>query len=146
MILFFSEDIDYSIIETKQILLQNWIKNVITIENKHLDNDNDLNIIVCSDIYLLELNKQYLNKETLTDVIAFPNTENENYIAGDIFISYDRIKENAKLYANNSFEEELYRVIIHGILHFLGYVDKTKEDRNNMHNLEDKYLNLLLNS
>ncbi len=101
--------------------------------------EGELSFVFCSDDYLLKMNKDYLQHDYFTDVITFDYTEN-NIISGDIFISIDRIKENAKSF-NVTFEEELQRVMIHGILHLIGYNDKTEEEQSEMTEKENKYLN-----
>lgn len=121
MVNFLSEKIDFSLKNQKKI--KNWIKEIIMEENFQA---GDINFIFCSDEYIYEINKKYLNHDYYTDVISFDYTENK-MINGDIFISIDRINDNAKEF-NIPFEEELYRVIIHGILHILGYKDKLKKD------------------
>ena len=100
-----------------------------------------LNYIFCSDEYLLDLNKQYLNHKTLTDVITFDSSEEPTVIEGDIFISIERVQSNAKELSQTE-DEELHRVIIHGVLHLLGYTDKTKSGQILMRKKEDAYLSL----
>ncbi|MFK7058683.1 rRNA maturation RNase YbeY [Flavobacterium oreochromis] len=114
-----------------------WIKTVIESENKEL---SEINYIFCNDEYLLEINKQYLDHDYYTDVISFDYTEN-NLIAGDIFISIDRIKENA-IDLGVSFDEELKRVIIHGVLHYCGYKDKTSSEEELMRLKEDEKIKM----
>jgi probable rRNA maturation factor len=116
--------------------LRNWIHQSILAENQILQ---ELNFIFCSDDYLLKMNQQYLNHDTFTDVITFDHSEQKEAIYGDIFISIDRIKENAKQF-NNSFNQELYRVMIHGTLHLLGYKDKKTADKTKMTEKENEYL------
>lgn len=117
--------------------LKNWIKQTILNENKQL---GELNIIFCSDDYLHKINVAYLNHNTLTDIITFDYSKN-TIISGDIFISRERIKENAYFF-NQRIDNETNRVIIHGVLHLIGYKDKTKNDKIIMKNKEDFYLNL----
>ncbi|HWJ28858.1 MAG TPA: rRNA maturation RNase YbeY [Flavisolibacter sp.] len=100
-----------------------------------------INYIFCTDEYLLQINQQYLNHNTYTDIITFPLSEKNEPISSDIFISTDRIKENAKTF-NTSFQNELHRVIFHGILHLCGYKDKTKEQSALMRQKEQHYLDL----
>ena len=95
----------------------------------------------CSDNRLLEINKKYLNHTSLTDVVTFDFTTNKKNIEGDIYISIDRVKENAKKY-KETFKKELLRVIIHGLLHLIGFLDKTKEEKNTMTLKENEYLSL----
>ncbi len=120
-----------------QDLLSDWISRAIVSE-KH--KEGDLNYIFCSDDYLLELNIKHLKHNTLTDIITFDYSLSK-LINGDIFISIDRVRENATIY-NISFEEELHRVMIHGILHLCGYTDREKEEKDIMRNKEDYYLSL----
>jgi rRNA maturation RNase YbeY len=115
-----------------------WIFETIKAEQKQL---GELNYIFCSDEYLLKINKEYLNHDTLTDIITFDNSEEALTIEGDIFISIERVQENAQE-LKVSFEEELARVMIHGVLHLVGYKDKTLEDSQKMRAKEDHYLSL----
>jgi len=101
--------------------------------------EGELSFIFCSDEYLLKMNNEYLQHDFYTDVITFDYTE-QKIIAGDIFISVDRIKENALKY-NTTFENELQRVMIHGVLHLVGYNDKTEEEQKEMTKKENQYLN-----
>lgn len=136
MSLFFhSEDISFDLKFKRKT--KKWIYTVISLYNRVPGN---LNIIFCSDNYLLSINKQYLNHNYFTDVVTFDLSENTE-ISGDIFISIDKIKENAKEW-NTTESNELLRVIIHGILHLLGFNDDTEENRENMRHLEDKALSL----
>ena len=112
-----------------------WIQNVILSESKTI---GEINYIFCDDEYLLDINKKYLNHDFYTDVISFDYSE-ANIISGDVFISVDRVKENAEEY-NVPFNEELKRVIIHGILHYCGYKDKSSQEAVNMRNKEDEKL------
>lgn len=113
-----------------------WVSDVINLEGFL---EGDINYIFCSDDYLLEKNIKYLNHNTLTDIISFDYSMG-TLISGDIFISIDRVKENA-IEFNSSFDDELHRVIIHGILHFLGYKDKSSQEKLLMRSKEDFYLN-----
>ena len=117
-----------------------WIKQTIIAETKI---PGDISIIFCSDNYLLEVNKKFLNHDYYTDIITFDYVEN-NIISGDIFISCDRVLENASIF-KTEFINELLRIIIHGILHLLGYKDKSEEDKSTMTKKEDIYLQKLLN-
>ncbi|MEB3801414.1 rRNA maturation RNase YbeY [Flavobacterium columnare] len=114
-----------------------WIESVVKSEDKEL---NEINYIFCDDEYLLQINKQYLDHDYYTDVISFDYTE-EGLIAGDIFISIDRVKENASS-LGISFEEELKRVIIHGVLHYCGYKDKSSEEEKTMRLKEDEKIKM----
>jgi probable rRNA maturation factor len=119
--------------------LKAWIKTVTEKEKHRL---GDINYIFCSDDELLEINIQHLNHTTYTDIITFDYTEG-NKISSDIFISIDRVEENAKKF-KVSFEEELHRVMIHGILHLCGYKDKSKADAELMRKKENGALKLLI--
>ena len=103
---------------------------------------SNINYIFCSDDYLLTINQEHLNHDYYTDIITFDLSEKENNIESDIFISIDRVKENAK---NNhvKFHIELYRVLIHGVLHLLGFNDKNEEEKLIMREKEDACLSLL---
>ena len=114
------------------------LETVLAKEEQHA---KTINYIFCSDDYLLKINKEYLNHDTLTDIITFDNSEEEGKIEADIFISIDRIKENA-LSLKKDFDQELHRVIIHGLLHLLGYNDKTDDDKAEMRKKEDACLSL----
>jgi probable rRNA maturation factor len=131
---FFTEEISYSL--KKKTLLKTWIKSVIETEGYQL---RELNFILCSDEYLLRINQDYLNHDTYTDVITFDNSEELKTIVGDIFISVERINENAITLKVPPFEE-LCRVMIHGTLHLLGYLDKGKAAKTLMTSKEDQYL------
>ena len=109
--------------------------SVIKAENKQI---GEINCIFCDDEYLLEKNKTYLNHNTLTDIITFDYSEKDE-ISGDLFISIERVRENAKIY-NVTFELELSRVLIHGILHLIGFGDKTDEEIKTMRQKENFYL------
>lgn len=131
---FFSEEIEFSL--KQKGLVRNWIRNTILGEKHQL---RLLNFIFCSDSYLLNINRQYLNHDCYTDIITFDNSDNKLYILGDVFISIDRIRENAKELQVNEIDE-LHRVMIHGTLHLLGYADKTKAEKTLMTQKEDFYL------
>ena len=132
--------IDIQFVETKKISLKAsvvWLEKVVSNENKKL---GEIVIIICKDDYLLEKNIKFLNHDTLTDVISFDYSTDKN-ISGDIFVSIDRIKENAKTY-NVTFLKELDRVMVHGLLHLLGYNDKAEKDAKEMKNKENFYLSI----
>ncbi len=133
---FFSEDTDFELNQQKSI--QSWISTVISKEGYEL---NQLSYIFCSDEYLHSINQEYLNHDTYTDIITFDNSEKENAIESDIFISVDRVKENADL-QQSAFEDELARVLIHGILHLMGWGDKTEALKKQMRLKEDACLSL----
>ncbi|CAM1334353.1 rRNA maturation RNase YbeY [Tenacibaculum aestuariivivum] len=115
-----------------------WIQNCIEKETFEL---GEINYIFCDDAYLHEMNIEFLKHDTLTDIISFDYTLGK-LVGGDIFISIERVKENAKEY-KVLFENELHRVIIHGILHYMKYKDKTDEEKKIMRNKENDCLNFL---
>lgn len=131
---FFNEDISYNLKQKNAVRF--WIRSVIHQEGFTLQ---ELNFIFCSDNYLLNINQQFLKHNTYTDIVTFDNASEQGIIIGDIFISIDRIKENASAF-NVMTTSELHRVIIHGTLHLLGYKDKTKADKALMTQKEDQYL------
>ncbi|WP_316735600.1 rRNA maturation RNase YbeY [Pedobacter aquatilis] len=131
---FFTESIKYSL--PQKLKVKKWIKSTIEKEGFKLQ---ELNFIFCSDEYLLGINQQYLNHDTYTDIITFDNSEVEKEIVSDIFISIERVKENAKTFKTNDFDE-VCRIIIHGTLHLLGYKDKGKAAKTLMTQKEDEYL------
>ena len=120
-----------------QLLYKRWVKAIITSENKTA---SAINFVFCDDEYLLNLNLAYLNHNTYTDIITFDYC-NEKKISGDVFISIDRVLENSKTY-NTLFEEELLRVMAHGILHLCGYGDKTKKEAEKMRLKENEKIKL----
>lgn len=126
---------DFSLKNEVQII--NWIKYVIKSENKEL---TELNYIFSDDEYLHKINLQFLNHDTLTDIITFDNCVG-NKLQSDIFISTERVKENA-IEFNVLFEEELKRVIIHGVLHLCGYKDKSDEEAALMRQKENEKINM----
>jgi rRNA maturation RNase YbeY len=135
---YFTEDIRFSL--KHKTIIKNWLKEAIAAEGYRLE---ELNFIFCSDEYLLGINQQYLDHDTYTDVITFDNSEALKTIVGDIFISVDRIRENAKQF-EREFQDEICRVMIHGTLHLLGYKDKSKAAKQQMTEKEDHYLKLLV--
>lgn len=138
---FFEEDISYTLKQKNKI--RNWVTQAIVQEG--FDSIGELNYIFCSDEYLLVLNKQYLDHDTYTDIVTFDTSNDEQEISGDLFISIERIRENAKLY-NNKIEKELHRVMIHGLLHLCGYDDANEADKHIMTAKEDYYLKILSKS
>jgi len=132
---FHQEDISFQLQNIKALRL--WIIESVFKENKRV---GQLSFIFCSDNYLLKINKNYLNHDFFTDVISFDYTE-ENRISGDIYISLDRVKENAKEFSS-LLKDELHRIIIHGLLHLIGYSDKTPDQKAIMKDKEDFYLSL----
>ena len=117
--------------------VKSWIKKAFAKEGKTI---KDINFVFCDDRFLNEKNKTYFGHDSFTDIITFDYSE-KDLISGDIFISIDRVKENASLF-NTSFENELSRVIIHGILHLLGYKDKSEKEKKIIRAKEDFYLSL----
>jgi probable rRNA maturation factor len=114
---------------------------IITIFKREKKKPGELSFVFCSDSYLLEINKQYLKHNFYTDIITFDLSIEPTLIVGEIYISIDRVKDNAQNF-NASFKEELHRVIFHGVLHLCGYKDKTEEEERRMRKMEDKYLKL----
>ena len=131
---FFEEDIAFKPKNKK--LLRAWLTSVIQAEGFKL---KELNYIFCSDAYLLQINQQYLDHDTYTDIITFDNSEREKVVAGDIFISVERIRENAAKFKVPE-ATELHRVMVHGALHLLGYPDKSQAAKKIMTGREDEYL------
>lgn len=131
---FHNEDVELPNLSFEQI--EKWLIKVIATYNKDL---GELNYIFCSDEYLLKMNQDYLNHDYFTDIITFDNSEEANEIAGDMFISIDTVKDNAKTYKINP-DHELMRVIVHGLLHLIGFNDKTDEDQIIMTEKEDLHL------
>ena len=117
--------------------ISKWITKTIEEEACKVE---EISYIFCDDAYLLEKNIEYLNHNTLTDIISFDYSVGKT-ISGDIFISIERVKENAKEF-NVAFLDELHRVMIHGILHYCGYKDKTSEEKKEMRSKENYYLSL----
>lgn len=133
---FFYEDVEFRLRTTRHTKF--WIKKVINSEKRKL---GELNYIFCSDPFLAQLNTQYLKHNTYTDIITFDSNDGNDFIQGDIYISVDRVRENA-LKFKTDFPQELHRVIIHGILHLIGYSDKSRQAKNEMRKKEDAYLSL----
>ena len=121
-----------------EYIISTWVTNTITQEGYKLGH---INYVFCDDAYLYKLNKEFLNHDTLTDIISFDYTVGK-LISGDIVISVERVIENASIY-NVPFNEELNRVIIHGVLHYCGYKDKTEALTKQMRSKEDYYLEKL---
>ena len=113
--------------------LSKWISSIVASESKK---EGDINYVFCNDDYLLNLNQQYLNHDTLTDIISFDYSIG-NELHGDIFISVERVRENATDFGV-TFEAEMLRVLAHGILHYAGYKDKTTEDQKVMRQKENE--------
>lgn len=133
---FYNQDISFKLPKPRKT--KQWIREIIAREKKRLAH---LNYIFCSDEYLLTINQQYLKHKTLTDIITFDNSEGKDAVEGDIFISVERVRANAEE-LETEFDEELHRVLIHGVLHLLGYSDKSDREKSVMRKKEDAYLSL----
>ena len=133
MIHFFYENTEEKIQENLKI----WIEKIIISEEKKI---GEINYIFCDDEYLLKINQDFLDHDYYTDIITFDQVRGKT-ISGEIFVSLQRIKDNASLISKN-YEEEKKRVIAHGILHLCGYKDKTEEEQKTMRAKEDFYLSL----
>lgn len=120
--------------------LEDWVAKVV---DNHGFTIGEINFIFCDDAYLHKLNVDFLQHDTLTDVISFDNTIGK-LIRGDIYISIERVADNAKDYSV-SFDKELHRVMIHGVLHYIGFKDKTVLEKKQMTAAEDEALTLLIN-
>lgn len=131
----FNYETDFELSEEAQH--ENWISRIIDSEDK---TEGEINYIFCNDDYLLQKNIEFLNHDTLTDIISFDYTMG-NLISGDIFISVERVKDNAANF-NVPFEEELRRVMAHGILHYCGYKDKTDKESAIMRTKEEEKMNM----
>jgi len=143
MIKYNIEDIDFNLKQRRK--LSAWI-NTVVLEESHRTNMvnglvmGDINFIFCSDEYLLKINKQFLNHDYYTDIITF-DYSSDTLLSGDLFISVERVLENSKIY-KTVFQEELRRVMIHGILHLMGYKDSTNEESQKMREAENGALSL----
>lgn len=134
---FFNEDIAFHLGSEEKVI--EWISGVVSEESYEIA---ELNYIFCSDEHLLAINRKFLNHDFYTDIITFDNSNDPHLIAGDIFISVERVRENAKD-LDIDFQHELHRVIIHGVLHLMGYDDKAEDDQQLMRKKEDTCLSLL---
>ena len=133
---FFSEDISFKIDLPRK--KTQWINEVARREKKTI---KEINYIFCSDGYLLQLNQGFLNHKSLTDIITFDNSEGKKALEGEIYISIERVHENAQKF-NTEFEDELRRVMIHGVLHLIGYKDKKPSEKALMRKKEEACLSL----
>ena len=133
MIAFLSEDITFELKE--KLKHKAWLKEAAKAEGFRI---GELNYIFCSDAYLLDINQKYLGHDTLTDIVTFDNSEGPKMIEGDIFISIERVQENALKF--DTAESELKRVMIHGLLHLAGYKDKDKAQKELMTIKENEHL------
>jgi rRNA maturation RNase YbeY len=136
LINFFSEKKTFKINNKKKLRLL--FKEVCKQEKAVL---SFVNCVFCSDEYLLKINKKHLEHNFLTDIITFDFSEKKNQIEGDLYISVDRVKDNAKKY-KDTFLDEITRVVLHGLLHLIGYNDKTEKEKKRMRVLENKYVSL----
>jgi len=136
---YYNEDVPFPTLKRRKT--SNWIKEAVIFEGKKVGN---ISFIFCSDDYLLDINKKYLSHDYFTDIITFDYVEG-NIINGDIFISVNRVGENAKEFSK-TFGNELHRILIHGVLHLLGYKDKKRTDKKLMTQKEDYFLKVLIDS
>lgn len=135
MVRFFTEDVKFDF--KQRMLTRNWLKLVAGSEIRKI---GDINIIFCSDNYILDVNMKYLQHDYFTDIITFDYCEGDR-LSGDLFISIDTVKDNAQYYGTE-FSDELNRVIVHGVLHLIGYDDHTEPDQVQMREKENYYLKL----
>ena len=133
---FFTEDTSFNLPEKQR--RKKWLKEIASNSKFKL---GELNYIFCSDDYLIQINQEYLDHDTYTDIITFDNSEIENTIEGDIFISIDRVKDNSQTLKTEE-SSELSRVISHGLFHLMGYKDKTKEQAEVMRGKEEYAIDL----
>lgn len=136
MLKFFPEEISFKL--SQPLKTSKWLKTISKSEGYEV---GGINYIFCSDDYLLEINRQYLDHDYYTDIITFDNSEEDKKLEGDIYVSIDRVKENAKD-LNIEFETELRRVIVHGLLHLMGYEDTNGALKQQMRKKEDECLSL----
>ena len=134
-IYFSSENLNFELENESKV--KKWISAVVNAQNRRVGN---INYLFCDDAYLININRTYLNHDTYTDIITFDYVEG-NVVSGDIMISVERVKENATLFST-TFEQELHRVVIHGVLHLLGQADKTDEEATEMRKKEEAALAL----
>jgi rRNA maturation RNase YbeY len=140
LVSFFNEDVDFSHESLSDIPA--WVNEVISLESFSL---TAISYIFCSDKHLLSINREFLQHDYFTDIITFDNSDEINLIEGDIFISIERVQENAGLH-QTTFFSELLRVLIHGVLHLLGHNDHDDFSKSQMRTLEDKYIDLYFRS
>jgi rRNA maturation RNase YbeY len=133
MIAFLTEDITFELKE--KLKHKAWLKDAAKAEGFKI---GELNYIFCSDAYLLDINQKYLGHDTLTDIVTFDNSEDPKMIEGDIFISIERVRENALKF--DTADSELKRVMVHGLLHLAGYKDKGKAQKELMTLKENEHL------
>lgn len=135
MVRYYCEDIKF--VFKNKLANNRWLKMVAGSEIKTL---GDISIIFCSDNYILDINLRYLQHDYFTDIITFDYCEGDR-LSGDLFISVDSVRENSKEFGTD-FDEELHRVIVHGLLHLIGYDDHTEEEQKVMRSKENYYLSL----
>lgn len=133
---FFSHEVRFTLKNSRKV--KSWIKRIVDKEGVSIQ---EINYIFCSDSYLLSLNQGFLKHNTFTDIITFDNSEDPSSLEGEIYISIERVKENAKKY-NVPIEDELSRVMIHGVLHLLGFTDKKPTEKALMRKKEEACLSL----
>jgi rRNA maturation RNase YbeY len=131
----FNYELEFKLNSEKKIA--RWLSRVIKLEHCK---EGDINYIFCDDQYLHKLNLEYLNHDTLTDIISFDYSVGKE-LHGDVFISIERVLENAEMF-KQAFEDELKRVMVHGVLHYCGYKDKSEDETKTMREKENYYLNL----
>ena len=136
---YYSEDIPFPKLKRREIT--RWINNVIDSEGK---NSGDISFVFCSDAYLLEINRKFLSHNYYTDIVTFDYVVGD-LISGDIFISIERIAENSVKF-HTTLDNELRRVLVHGVLHLIGYKDKNEDDKLEMTSKEDYYIKVLSDS
>jgi rRNA maturation RNase YbeY len=136
---FFCEEVTCPDLVTDKVA--DWVNAAVESNNKIA---GDIAVIFCSDAYLLSMNKSYLNHDYFTDIITFDYSDG-SIVSGDLFISIDTVNDNAKKFGV-TFEQELLRVVIHGVLHLLGFNDKTVEQQKEMRENEDRYLKIYYNA
>lgn len=135
---FIAEDVSLLFFKGKE-KTRKWIHDIIV---EHGAKPVEINYIFCSDEYILKVNKEYLDHDYYTDIITFDNSEEDGMLESDLFISVDRIKDNA-ITLQEPFEKEFHRVLIHGILHLLGYDDKDEQEKSKMRSKENECLSIL---
>lgn len=136
MISFFLQDTEF--VYKNKMLSRSWLKETALCESRTI---GDVNVIFCSDRYILDVNKKYLGHDYYTDIITFDYCEGSR-LSGDLFISVDTVRDNSKFY-NSAFDDEIHRVIVHGLLHLIGYDDHSEADQKLMRSKENQYLELL---
>lgn len=130
---FSAQNIDFELED--KVKVKKWVSDIVQAQGKRV---GQIGYLFCDDAYLIEANRTYLNHDTFTDIITFDYVEGD-VVSGDIMISVERVKENASLF-NASFDQELHRVIIHGVLHLLGQKDKSELEAAEMRNKEEAAL------